>query len=51
MDKIALLTWGLIIESVAVAAIVINQIWFNIRLTKLWQQLQQQQKQLEQQQR
>ena len=50
MDKIALLTWGLIIENVAVAAIVINQIWFNIRLTKLWQQLQQQ-KQLEQQQR
>lgn len=51
MDKIALLTWGLIIESTAVATIAINQIWFNIRLTKLWQQLQRQQKQLEQQQR
>lgn len=48
MSAIEMLGVSLIIESIAVAAIAINQMLFNIRLTKLWQQLQQRQKQLKQ---
>ena len=47
MTEITILSLGLIIESIAVMAIAINQILFNIRLTKLWQKLQRQREQKE----